>query len=184
MDDRLKLLELKRKILEKTNQTGAILNELKQLNGSMSQLENLLMGIQKIEDISKNDEIVEMLSKLNNGIEKISNVTNLSQIPAPKVIMPSKIEISNIEKAKVNRVGIDWENMPKPAKSSDIVEVRGLDKSLEKIIPKNETPKDVSMEITDNLWEKVHINYPDETINISVNRNKQNIIRGLTFTKG
>lgn len=117
MDHKERIAEIKRKILEKTNSSEAILLELKKMNESMNSLETLLAGIQAIEDISKNDEVVGLLSELNKKIERIAEIKiNFKEMPAPRVVMPSKIEIANISDLKPDNVKVDWENAPIPEK--------------------------------------------------------------------
>ena len=46
---------------------------------------------------------------MSNKIEAL----DFSKLPIPNIIIPKKLEISNIEKAKSDKVKIDWKNKPK-----------------------------------------------------------------------
>jgi len=192
MESNEKLLLLKKKLAEKIGKNESILLELKLLNNSFTKtnakIESLILGIEEMGNAEKRKEMSKSLEELNENIKNISSlrITNIKDMPRPNVIMPSKIKIDNIKDAKQENVKIDWENMPKPkVKNKQKVEVEGLDKSLEKIIPKEELPNTATMEINNSdLWDSILINYPLEDIKVKIDRNNKDVIKKLTFTRG
>jgi len=131
-------------------------------------------------------------SKLVEAIEKMSELLkNLPEIeenirPIVKVVSPDKIKLDwgNVPE-DMKPKEIDWDKMPKPLKKIEVDKLsETLDKSLEKILPKSEMPTEANMTIgPNNLWEDITISYPDEKIKISIDRNRNDVIRRLTFTR-
>ncbi len=181
-----RLQNLKTKIQEKGR--NELLGEMRQLNRSFVELKYLISGAEKVEAIKDNEELINMFKEMNQKIQGLSDkndsvVEDIKKIQRPLVKMPSDVKISNIDEARQKDVNIDWKNMPKTI-IPDKVKIDGLDKSLEKIIPKDEMPENATMELKNDLWSKVTINYPSGSINVKIDRNDRDIIRKLTFARG
>ena len=186
METSERLAELKKKIQEKSK--NELLGEIRQLNKSFIELKYLIAGAEKVEAIKDNEELVLLFKEMNEKIgiladKNDSMVEDIKNIQRPLVKMPSEINIKNIEKAKQKDVSVDWQNMPKTV-IPERVEIKDLDKSLEKIIPKDEMPIEATMKLMNDLWEEVNIKYPSETINVKITRNDRDVIKKLTFSRG
>jgi len=181
MDNAEILREKRRQILRdilKKSENEVLLGEIKELLTGISKKE-----LKYIPDKSFSSNI----KKLADALENLPEMPKLIEKPPIIVQTPKKVDVDweNAPRPLKN-INIDWENAPKikpPVKQ--LVEVEGLDKTLEKLLPLNEIPEDVTMELNNkDLWKRVSINYPNETINISIDRNTNDIINRLIFSKG
>jgi len=162
-----------------------VLVELKEIK------EYLMVASKKELKYNPDIRLVEAIDKLSQLLKEIPEIEKNIR-PIVKIVSPDKMSI-DWEKVPDDMkpkdfVKIDWKNMP----VKDKVEVDGLsetldkslDKSLEKLITKNEMPNEAIMVIgPNNLWESVTINYPNEKIKVDIDRNRNDVIRRLTFSK-
>lgn len=185
-DERIALI--KKKIQEKKE--SGVIEELRSLNKSFNDLKYLITGSEKVNSIKQNEELLEIFKLMGEKIDKLYekdtiSVSNLKDLPRPVFKSPEKITVENIEEAKDKEIGINnWEKMP-PVKIPKEFQIKDLDKTLEKLLPKDETPDNATMELTNNdLWKNVSINYPSgAVIKIAINRNSRDVITKLTFTR-
>ncbi len=182
--ERLRLI--KEKIQEKSKSN--IVEELQILNRSFNDLRFTIIGSDRVESVKENEDLVELFKLMNERLAKLEareefRVSNLKDLPRPQVNMPDKIEISNIDKAKADKVKIDWENQPKKKQQTQEVEIKGLDKALEKIAPKNdEIPSAVDFLYTfDRKWKLIKILYSNMLLNVRIQREANGDISRLTF---
>lgn len=139
MKSESKLLNLKRKLLEKKNKLEAMLFELRELNQGFLDFKKIVLKSDKISKIKDNTDFVKCFNilskKIDNFSEKIEKI-DVSKMPTPKVIIPNKFLISNIKDAKSEKVKIDWENQPKQKeiRFDFLSPIRNLKKSIESTI--------------------------------------------------
>lgn len=147
--------------------------------------------ILKSKDLKYNPDprLVEVILKLSEQLKNLPEIPKKIESPIVNIHNPDKIKINWKDAPEdlkpKDKVKINWEDMP--SKDCQLVEVEGLDESLKKIIPdktQSDLPENVTMELDNkDLWKKVSINYPKETITISIDRNTKDVIQKLIFAK-
>jgi len=194
LNERIQLL--KKKIQAKNDKSKAdIVGELHQLNKSFNDLKYLITGSEKVESVKQNEDLVELFKLMNDKLqalkERETEFCEAIEKIKPSVIMPSKFSIANINEAKPEKElreliesFKELRTQREKPRERQTVKVEGLDKSLEKILPKEkELPETATMEVVNNLWKSVSINYPKGTLKIQIDRNDYDVIRKLTFIK-
>lgn len=169
------ILEKQGNFVEKLN------NNIKLLNTTIQSL-----PINKDEDksIGELPNILQVqikeLRNIKKGADILSNTINTLGEFESEIKKLREVQEKIIDKQKNQKVKIDWENIPKELKIINEL----FDKSIDKIIPvKEEIPITVDMILERNLWKKITIKYPNETIGVKIDRNKNDIITNLIFIK-
>lgn len=123
---------------------------------------NKILINNKYLDNSNNQKLTEGFNKI---FEKLDELKTVKVENFPEIKIPDRAD--DIVKAiKENKVEVNE------------VEVKGL----EKLIPKEgEIPQSVSMELKNDYWKTVNINYLKKTVTVNIERNTNNIIKRLTF---
>jgi hypothetical protein len=123
--------------LIKRDKNNAILFELQELNESFNNLKDLISNSKEISEIKDNLELLDRFDNISENITKTNvEIKKLTErkLPTPNVIIPKKLEISNIEKAKADDVKIDWNNAPKQEKTDVSTPIKWLYKALESVV--------------------------------------------------
>lgn len=131
-----KLLELKKRIQERTKKNSVVLDELRNLNKSFNKLSDLLSKSEKIKEIKDNKEFIESFDKVSTELRSVSeriDKLDFSKLPTPNVIIPEKrsINVSNIKEAKADEVKINWQDKPQEDYRPVTNSLTGVFKSLE-----------------------------------------------------
>lgn len=114
-----------------------MLYELREINQSFGQFSDILLKSEKISKIKDNTNFVksfeELSKKLNDVYQKLDKL-DFTKLPKPNVIIPKNLEISNIEKAKQDKVKIDWKNFPKETEEKRLSPFKWFYKTLEGVL--------------------------------------------------
>ena len=169
------------------NQNVTIINpkDIKQRKVSITNLKDIdfpeFPNIPKPKDVKFPDNQKVTISNPEDvkQLDVKAEVTNLKDIDFPEVRIPRQKEVKFPDTQKVkltDKIKTEITNLPK----KQLVEVDGL----KEIVSKDEMPKNVTMEMTpSNLWEKVFITYSNFEIIVDIERNANDVISSLTFTK-
>jgi len=110
-----------------------VVSELQKLNKSLLDFKEVIDNSKVVEQVKDNTEFSKAFSdlteKLQDVSEKISGL-DFSKLPTPQVIIPKKLEISNLP----DKQKIDWENKPKEPLLDIVAPMKMLFKSLQGLL--------------------------------------------------